>query len=124
MVESSIAFQTGMLLMKSGVCLNRWAIGAVEGNFDYFFLEAGLVEDVLQLCALPARAAHCAIAPLHALHVRFRQAAPVARALIDGDHFKGRHLLQIVEGNLNGAIGTITADRDFIGRGIHLRNIR
>jgi hypothetical protein len=42
--------------------------------------------------------------------VRLRQAAPVARALIDRDHFERRHLLQIVERDLGLTVGAVAAD--------------
>ncbi len=99
------------------------AVGAVEQDFDRFLLEAHLVEQVLELGAFPAGAAHGAVAPLDAGHMRLEQPAPVARALIDGDELVGRHLLEIVERDCGLAVGALAADVDLPGLRIDLGNI-
>ena len=87
-------------------------------------LEAGLVEQVLEPHALPARAAHGAIAPFHARHVRLEQAAAVAGALADRDQLDRRQLLQIIQTELDLVARAVPADGQLPGLGIHLGNIR
>ena len=107
-----------------GSLVVRWAIGAAEDDLDRLLLQADLVEHVLEPRALPARAAHRAVAPFDARHVRLKQAAAIARALIDGNHLGGGHRLEIVERDLRCAIGAIAADGKLPGLGVDLGNDR
>src|SRR3977135_401848 len=88
------------------------SIRSVEYDLNCFLLDADLVEHVFEACALPARAAHGTIAPFDARHVRLKHAAPVAGALVDGNHFDGRHLLEIIKGELGLPVRTFAADCD------------
>ncbi len=103
--------------------VDRRAIGAVEGNLDRLGLEPDLGEHVLELGALPARAAHGAIAPFDAGDMRLRQAAPVARTLVDRNQLGRRHRLQIGERDLGLTVGAVAADGNLVTFGLHLRNI-
>ncbi len=84
-------------LDEVGRLVDRRAVGAVEHDLDRLLLHADLVEHVLEPRALPARAAHGAVAPFDARNVRLEEAAAVAGALVDGDHFAGRQRLELVE---------------------------
>src|SRR5262245_46174237 len=97
-------------------------VGAVEDDLDRLLLEAGLVQDVLEARALPARAAHGAVAPFHAGNVRLEQPAPVARAHVHRRQLDRRQGLEIVEGELGLAVRPLAADRELPGLGIDLRN--
>src|SRR5262249_35572720 len=104
--------------------VDDWTVGAIEYNLDRFLLDAYLVQDITQPDAPPSAATHRAISPLHADDVRFKQAAPIAGALIDSGYFKCRHLLQGVESELGLRVGTFAADGQLPGLGIDLRNVR
>ncbi len=76
-------------LTKSGVVSHDRAVHAVEGDLLGAGLHAGHVEHGLQRHAVPARAAHRAIAELAAGDARIEEAAAVAGALVDGDELDG-----------------------------------
>jgi hypothetical protein len=50
--------------------------------------------------------------------VRLKQAAPVAGALVDGDHLGGRHGLEIVEAERGLTAGAFAADLELPGLGV------
>ena len=103
--------------------VERRPVGAVEHELDRLLLEPDLVEHVLEANPGEARAAHRAVAPFDAGHVRLEQAAAVARALADRDHLGRRHRLEVVEGELDPAIGAVAADREPPGLGVDVRNV-
>ena len=80
------------------------------------------VEHVFEPRALPARAAHGAKAPFDAGDMPVGKTAAVAGALIDGDDFDRRHLLQVVQRDLGLPAGAVAADFDLVGLGVHLRD--
>src|SRR5262249_47360461 len=86
------------------------AVGGVEDDLGRFLRHPDLVEQILEPGALPARAAHGAVAPFDARHVGLEQAAPVARALTERDHLDRRELLEVIETEPDLAIGAVPAD--------------
>src|SRR5262245_2898409 len=113
----------GYALNEIGSFVDDRPVRAIEDDFDSLLLDADLVEQVLESCALPAGAAHGAIAPLNAGNVWLEQAAPVTGTLIDGDDFDGRHLLEVIKGDLGLSSCTISADRQLPRRSVDLRNV-
>jgi hypothetical protein len=63
------------------------------------------------------------MAPFHAGNVGLHQAAAVAGALTEGDHFHGREPVQIIQPELDLAIRTIPANGRLPGSGVDLWNI-
>src|SRR5439155_26325150 len=86
------------------------SIRSVEHDLDCFLLDADFVEHVFKTSSLPTRAAHGAIAPFDARHVRLEQPPPIAGALVDSNHFDRWHLLEIIEGEFSLRIRAIAAD--------------
>ena len=97
--------------MKSGVLSKAGPSAPLKAISIASGFQPDFVEHVLEPRALPARAAHGAIAPFDAGDMRVGQAAAVAGALIDRDDLIGRQLFQIVEREFGLAVGAVAADR-------------
>src|SRR5262249_1044760 len=107
-----------------GRFVDRWSIGAIEGNFDCFLLQSSLVKNVLEARTFPPCAAHGAVTPFNPDNVRLRKTASVSGALVDRDYFDRRHLLQVVEADLDRTVDAIASHGDLVGLDVHSRDVR
>src|SRR5262249_24457982 len=114
----------GNALDEIGRLVGNAGIGPIENDLDCLFLEADLVEEVLEPGAFPACTPHGAVSPFHAGNMRLEYSAPVAGAEVDRHHFGGRQAFEILESELSRAIGALAANNNLPSFGIDLWNVR